>query len=132
MTSQLTPVQKDRVRLWVRDLESGEFQQGMHSLRSHERDATFHCCLGVATERCVREGVVGEGIWDTQHAEVMPTSVQAWYGLESNDPVVQSSSAYNYRLSKLNDNGLSFAEIARAIRIKYLDGEGVDDVAQGN
>jgi hypothetical protein len=102
---------------WAAALESGEFEQGYGSLN---KDGKF-CCLGVACEVAIREGVPvkvdvpyegGACHYDRDDA-LLPASVQAWLGLANND------GAYEGGRSLIGDNDareLTFKEIAQIIR----------------
>jgi len=118
---------------WLAALRSGEYKQG----RNYLRDGDGFCCLGVACDVALKQGLV-PGEWDTNgvfwsltdsERYVMPESVANAIGLStcieeskvSCNPMV----SYNDRdlpLSTLNDgdferqaHGLSFTEIANII-----------------
>lgn len=112
-TRKMDPAWKMR---WVAALRSGEYKQGREALRS---DDDSFCCLGVLTDLCVKEGLVGQ--WkrlgpDSDYevdktAGVAPPSVERVTGLPSPDPEVSERET----LSCLNDSGSSFEEIADLI-----------------
>lgn len=55
----ITPVQvdKDKVRLLVAALRSGEYEQAKTALTVIREDGEKHCCLGVATLVAIKHGV---------------------------------------------------------------------------
>lgn len=101
---------------WVAALRSGEYTQGRMRLRSPQNE---FCCLGVLcnlhaqahpeiaaqqTDPNTYFGLVG----------LPATSVIYWADLPGHDPAVQHHSKWT-RLSALNDNGLTFNQIADLI-----------------
>lgn len=118
--SEFTPESQAAARkLWVEALRSGDYSQGVDMLRT---DSGAFCCLGVACDLAVREGVIERYAAD---AGVPPLAVQGWLGLTEEtgrlkeaiavpDPLAESS-VYDC-LIELNDVlGLTFAEIADII-----------------
>lgn len=102
---------KQEVRkLWVEALRSGEYKQGKGMLKSEDNE---FCCLGVLTDICVKRGITDEN------------SLQRYYPVDSVMRSVglaeQAGKFYtNTRiepsfLSVLNDDGVSFSEIADII-----------------
>ena len=108
---------------WVAALRSGEYEQGHASLRVGDA----FCCLGVLCDIAVRDGVIGEPTIDEgeyaygrlMERGVLPTEVEVWSGLHIGDPVVVTDTSEDYpleeNLSSLNDEGMSFEEIAEFI-----------------
>ena len=108
---------------WVAALRSGEYEQGRGSLRMGDA----FCCLGVLCDIAVKDGVIGEPtIEEGEYAYgrfmekgVLPTEVEVWSGLHIDDPVVITDNSDSYPLSEslstLNDEGMSFEEIAEFI-----------------
>lgn len=117
-------VNKERVRLWVDALRSGEFEQGRGKL---QRNGKF-CCLGVGCEVAMRNGhpidrhtlpfddetrVAYDG-----STNYWPGHVYDWFGitpgfeLEGNSPEHWNDTA-----------GATFAEIADKIERQYLTEE---------
>lgn len=94
----------DNAKKWVSALRSGEFEQGKGQLRRHEG----LCCLGVACELAVKDGVIPD--YDPDHI-ALPHEVQAWLGLTSNC----GKYGINLFLTNDNDRGDSFTEIADTI-----------------
>lgn len=76
---------------WVKDLRSGDFQQGQGVL---EKDSEF-CCLGVLCYRAAQAGVIervpstiGGRVWYGDTQSVLPEEVSAWAGLHvADDPI---------------------------------------------
>lgn len=129
---------------WLEALRSGEFAQGRGALakESYSEGASF-CCLGVLCELARADGVVqrrldddeGELLYGTggefEDAEagagLPPVSVRGWAGLAAADPRVLDDSLVHHPagdgtgacLSRLNDEGLTFPQIADVIE-RYL------------
>lgn len=118
---------------WVKSLRSGEYQQGVGALRlTFDRERRF-CCLGVLADRAVLAGVVPgwQGHDSSPEAsiygewQVLPEAVGAWAGLWDTNPLVRVAkpsedypwtwSERTESLAELNDDGLTFAEIADLI-----------------
>jgi hypothetical protein len=132
---------------WVAALRSGQYTQGTCFLKRDvivmgtTDQVTKFCCLGVLCDIAAQSGVnvtwknflqSGFDTWFASsteiqhdiHSEQLPACVQAWAGLDSNDPVVTartfgSQRAMNTRrtrLSELNDHErFTFYEIADLI-----------------
>lgn len=109
----MTNVKKNR-GLWVQALRSGEYKQ----IKGELQNEGGHCCLGVLCDVWAKEtggsGYVtspinGEfvgGVLDTQ-----PNSIKNWVGLSTD----AGDSAYGNSLAELNDEGVSFLELADII-----------------
>lgn len=124
---------KVNMRLWVAGLRSGEFTQGRQALKKRQFGGTYvHCCLGVACEVAMRNGVVLEQIFPPENTEyegvkfedggtsTLPTKVSQWLGLASGDPLVTPGCGAVY----LNDGKCwSFGQIADALWETYKLGE---------
>jgi hypothetical protein len=110
---------------WVAALRSGEYKQGMGALNLGGK----MCCLGVLCDLAVKAGAevsvmtepdeVGYTTYDSRGAG-LPYSVQHWAGVGSADPGVVSAvdddgDEYEYSLADLNDDGVSFDQIADLI-----------------
>ena len=117
-TEERIPEQKDRIRLLVAALRSGQWKQGTGNLCAippesgpiEEFDATAQriqqegelCCLGVACEIAVADGVELERTADGEisrihyrelatfngSAEQLPSLVRDWFGLGFRDPLL--------------------------------------------
>lgn len=121
-TTELNP----NAKLWVEALESGKYKQGRHYL--HRDD--FYCCLGVACELAIKAGIKldvvtkSNGVYCYNSGEAsLPFAVRDWLGLKSiygqfSDPDKKFQIPY---LTKLNDCGMPFNEIAQVIRAKPQD-----------
>lgn len=112
---------EDHVKLWIDDLLSGKFSQARGRLRRNDS----YCCLGVACERFRRE--TGQGYWandefvlnDGISTTGLPFEVIDWYGLnpESTEGAYYEN-GFGSCLSRQNDDGKSFEEIAEIIKSK--------------
>jgi hypothetical protein len=101
---------------WVAALRSGEYDQGTGQLRSYGR----FCCWGVLCDLARSEGI---GTWDSSDGfdtagavffSWPPDSVRKWAGVV--DPRLPVPIADDLLpLSRHNDTGRTFAEIADAI-----------------
>lgn len=93
---------------WIAALRSGDYQRGEGFLR---RDESY-CCLGVLCDLAVKDGVIlepklGVDKFTYYYAGIythLPQAVIAWAG----EDVMYKQ----YKLSTMNDDGASFAEIA--------------------
>lgn len=129
-------VNRDRVQLLVDALESGEFEQGKGALRLKEHGKYYHCCLGVATEVALRNGLSDQTnsgtVWINEVGEVLCDEVRDWYGFNSRSPVLtgqRPSGPYSTSAHQWNDSyDANFHEIADMFRKKYL-GDGTETPA---
>lgn len=113
---------KDIKKEWVDVLRSGEYEQGTAYLK---RDGKY-CCLGVLCE--IYKSKTGNGKWeettslsnykierfvdgDNRDVSGISGTVQEWSGL--NDTLGELPNGEN--LARLNDDGMSFKEIADVI-----------------
>jgi len=124
----------ERIEKWVEALESGEFEQTEGALR----EGDSYCCLGVACEVFRRE--TGRGRWvnpewggplefrmedgpfEEGSVAVMPVAVARYFNIQSNPTLMYGSDRLKkdlYPAASLNDKGVPFVEIARAIRERY-------------
>lgn len=120
---------KDNLRLWVADLRSGKFKQGKGGLRIRPTsDTVRHCCLGVACETAIANGVpltirnraYDDAFVDDESGDEwsgsLPPVVSKWLGIESDNIVWGSSDAnaspnnaigandsYNWSFEKIAD-----------------------------
>lgn len=134
---------RENIALWVQALRSGEFEQGRAWLNLNNR----YCCLGVACEIAIRNGVelsteihggaavhYNDGL-NSPTAKVLPTRVREWLGLAvgSTDPYVRTArelheaqygtipAGNSVQLTACNDvYRLDFATIATMIEDTYL------------
>lgn len=110
----MTP--EEAQQLWVDALRSGEWQQTQALLRTDEG----YCCLGVACELALRNGVpvsrrkVGDR-WEYGEMDiVLPPIVQTWLGLASPEGNYEEDGEV-FTLAERNDSGWSFDRIADII-----------------
>lgn len=101
------------VKLWLAALRSGKYKQTKGQLK----DSKGHCCLGVASELAVQQGIVKK----FRHSDtgLMP-KVKKWLGLTDqyglfDVTVVNDDGEYFDSLAVLNDTGASFKKIAQII-----------------
>ena len=110
-----------RIQLLVDALRSGEFQQHRGGLRGEGG----YCCLGVATEVALRNGLVvsddGSGNpWD-QPYQVMCEPVAEWFGLSVNPRLINEDSGRRDTAAAWNDDlQVEFPEIADMFEYTYL------------
>jgi hypothetical protein len=120
VTTRMDPVVRDE---WVRRLRSGDYPQGGGQLRS---PLGRFCCLGVLCEVARERGIVTYDPATSAYTSVadpdegdytgqLPPTVVRWAGLPedvtwASDPFVQGGS-----LSRWNDRGTPFADIATMI-----------------
>lgn len=115
---------KDIAFAWAERLESG-LPQTTGSLTKIDADGnvTGHCCLGVLCELAVEAEVIEPGQVGYDHARLFygldqnsactPEAVVAWAGLRDDLGWISTDGT---SLASMNDNGVSFREIARAVR----------------
>lgn len=107
---------------WVGALRSGEYQQGKGAL---QRDGKF-CCLGILSDLYAKENnVEWKDYRDGSDYKcflgsmgILPFQVVQWAGLESVNPCV-SSIHRSEPISRINDRGVSFTEIADLIEKNF-------------
>jgi len=113
---------------WITALRSGEYAQGTGTLKS---DQGF-CCLGVLCDLYAKEAGTE---WKTKYirdgrplpyyfldgaSAILPESVKEWAGLDIQNPVVKLTKTYEeFSLSKFNDLGFKFEEIAQMIEEEF-------------
>lgn len=119
-------VNKERIKLWVDALRSGEYKQGEGRLA---RVNNTYCCLGVACDLAIKNGVdiirqiyiIDNCYSYDDEASFLPLKVREWLGFNSNDTHGKLSSSRYDTLTKANDSGLSFNEIADLIEQEYIN-----------
>lgn len=136
-------VNKERVKLLVDALRSGDFEQANNMLRT--KNDTY-CCLGVACEVARLNGIGIE--WDKKEQgcdcedcrdnrwnfngsnEALGSDVADWYGFPvdgafANDPQIGDDEFGNaVSMIRANDDlGWDFKKIADAVEKKYLKGD---------
>ena len=120
---------------WVAALRSGEYQQGINSLRSNQG----FCCLGVLCDLYAKEHnenweyvnayseqttKAKDSWYFDEERQFLPWKVMNWAGIEDENPEVkivdEDGNVLEYEiLSYMNDMGKSFSSIADTIE-KYL------------
>jgi hypothetical protein len=117
--SNLTEVQKERIELWCKALETGGYKQIRGALRTRHG----MCCLGVACDVSkLDEWRDKEGVYMSYLgvSSVLPLRVREWYGLKDANPFLHDHTCVTTAVYMNDDPGRSFAEIAAAIRRTYL------------
>lgn len=127
---------KGRLRLWVAALRSGQYRQAKGALVKRVDGAISYCCLGVACEVAIANGLKVEvaeretegGLgparsYDYEHT-LLPGSVRKFYGLEDSDPYLpldptDEDSSVNLASSLNDDHDFSFEEIAEVIEYAF-------------
>lgn len=108
---------------WKAALTSGEYEKGVGNLRT---STNKFCCLGVLCDIYIKE--TGNGRWidsdlgyvfvdSKEHSSGgFPTNeVVEWAGLDGEIPYVFNDNGDEEHLHYLNDEGMSFVEIAKKI-----------------
>lgn len=103
---------------WLEALRSGEYNQSKHQLRSKDG----YCCLGVLCDVYRKETGLLEWVEKDNYFSIMGTTnfttlnedVMNWAELPINSPMVSYNSIKRL-LTAMNDNGISFNEIADVI-----------------
>jgi len=106
-------VKKEIADMWVQALRSGEYRQGRGRLK---REDGAMCCLGVLCDLVPSE----VGKWNRlafemagdQNEAHLPKSARDWAGMCSQAGMVNH---IKVQLTKLNDDGATFSEIADII-----------------
>lgn len=140
---------KDAIRLWVNALRSGEYRQAIGALAQKRRGEWGYCCLGVACEVSIRDGlklpvseIKGSGLYGRDsECSYLPGEVLEWLGIESTGPVITDQTVWvsgavltrvrpkfwdtepskHISVARLNDAyGFTFEEIALALELEYL------------
>lgn len=112
---------------WIAKLESGDYDQ----TTGHLNVGSGYCCLGVLCEIAVEDGIVIKQATDDDtpalytakidtsdyNEDIVPIAVMKWAGLPSTNPDIDDEELdVNNNLAELNDNGMTFSEIANLIR----------------
>ena len=147
---------KDRVKLLADALRSGKYKQGMGHLKyTWGEDDVKYCCLGVACEVAISNGVavkqthtsheeeghrygiyddeVGDGIYDDE-VSVLPPSVRDWYGFDSANPSLQhydegEKEYITECATTINDVGdFDFNEIADMFEYTFIEREKENEI----
>lgn len=128
-------VNKENMLLWIEALESGQHRQGSGHLAQKDDDVMRYCCMGVACEVALANGVrmavrdqCGKKGYDG-NLGIMPWAVVQWLGLQSQNPLLKPPeiSGSELRCIRANDDlALNFQQIAVLLRSLYLP-EGEDE-----
>jgi hypothetical protein len=128
---------KERIRLWVEALESGNYQQGTGKLVRRalvltDGDGPFglttvneYCCLGVAIRVAIDNGIDNPEREEAHlgNGTALSQDVRGWYGLDDVDPVIGDGTLYAIgALTAIRANDgldMSFLKIAKALRDEY-------------
>ena len=134
---------KDKLKLWVDALRSGEYQQGKNSLAKYDDDGTLKfCCLGVACEVAIKDGLnlpvfeatafpdnrpVRREYGQGRDIGFMPEEVCEWLGHDDTNVIVdlleyipEITNPQEY-VAYLNDgDSWTFEQIADALERTYL------------
>lgn len=103
-------------RKWAKALDSGEYSQSYHALRS----ADGFCCLGVLCNLHAQAHpeIAARQVFDDSYlgsTTALPQEVVEWSGMASDEGYINR----DFCLIDLNDDGqVTFPEIAKVIR-KY-------------
>lgn len=119
------------IAMWVDALRSGKYPQTQSTLC----DGTGYCCLGVLCDLYIKSNPEANSLWAECHPgtpaffwedekvgwnwerNYLPEPVMKWIGSDIRDPLVHGPAGFGRwaTLSRLNDNSLSFSEIADVI-----------------
>lgn len=104
-------------RKWAAELDSGEYEQTKHKLR----DDYGFCCLGILCNLHAQENPEIAALNTSKyeyfgHSLITPRVVMEWSGLTKPEGLFKDSDGKNKILSELNDEGMTFPEIAKIIR----------------
>lgn len=123
--------------IWLKALRSGEYVQGEGYLCTASDTRLKHCCLGVLCDVLIPESRSKTTETIVRYDGAMyclPASVEALAGLDEADPQIEIPGLeykdncggmwYNkIKLSKLNDDGFTFSQIADLIEY-FVEEEG--------
>lgn len=112
--------QKEKVDLWCRALESGEYAQGVESLQNGD----CYCCLGVLSD--IYEIVAEDDLPRDVHGDYDEAilagkfeKVREWINLNTNEGRLDEPLVFREitpsTLAALNDAGMEFKELAEVI-----------------
>ena len=114
------PTQEEARREWIDALRSGKYPQGKNFLHVQNR----WCCLGVACDLfAARLGIKRRMVGPTEifdegafeEIELLPRPIVRLLGLVDNQGSHHRDGVDSHTLISLNDDGLSFPEIADAL-----------------
>lgn len=125
-------VNRERVKLLVDALRSGEYEQCQGALVRTAKDGSkSYCCLGVATVVALKNGVPSYfkvEDYERRGFTVMPYQVSAWCGFPEDNPwLVTAPSGQRASAVHLNDcERYPFDQIADAFERTFLSEEAAD------
>lgn len=105
---------KDNINIWIKALRSGEYEQTVVRLQN----SNGYCCLGVACRLFIAAPNLGDnGYLDGNIPnKAMQPDVPSWLENINNDFKERTDQS----LTGLNDNGVSFNEIADQLEAVYI------------
>jgi hypothetical protein len=111
----VTRTRKEVYKMWIKALRSGKYKQGRDVLNK----SSEFCCLGVVCDLANKDGgpqwikYLGDGYGRSFMGQsgILPDPVREFLGL--------TEMAQNY-LASLNDNGISFKQIADYIETTIM------------
>ena len=127
---------KQRIQQWVDALRNGQYRQTSKALCRIEKGVHRYCCLGVACEVAIANGVKIKTREDSTFIEgkvherkvkcvlydnmgdFLPNKVYKWFGLDAANPKV--TIGHRDCLSIFNDDRVGFKKIADAIEKEFL------------
>ena len=113
---------------WVAALRSGEYQQTKEFLATSDG----FCCLGVLCDLYIKEHddpsstryqtwkndcEFRDNLLDLHENMVLPRQVREWSGVSSSDGAINNGDC----LTQMNDQGMSFSDIADVIEERWED-----------
>lgn len=120
-----TSTNPGNVRKWVAALRSGDYKQGRSALRTVRSSGDSFCCLGVACEAAIRDGVAvpyamtegsGHGYYGMAGtAGALPEEVRDWLGIGDHANIVWGSGDTPDAITANDLSHWTFDEIADAI-----------------
>jgi hypothetical protein len=133
VTTVIETPKKTAIKQWIKELKSGEHNQGQGALKSSEDGKVYYCCLGVLAEKVLEKEFFhaewGEWSYGEQgNTGVLLSEDSEALGLDENitqEELVFFNDDYGLYISeladrewvlvKLNDNGYTFEQIANII-----------------
>lgn len=121
-------INKERVMLLVDALRSGKYKQGKASLGKQSQDGEENCCLGVACEVAIENGLELDKeyteniVFYDNEATILPNSVRKWYGFKYNNPELLTGLGFVHGVpaTMVNDEyGYSFEKISDMFKKTY-------------
>ena len=101
------------VNEWLAALRNGKYKQGIHFLRNKHNE---FCCLGVLCD------ILPEGEWVTNgHKHYTFRADEEWVNSTLPTDIILKFNVPVRTLIKMNDDGISFLEIADYIEKYYIE-----------